>query len=55
MFQSLLMYAAVFSVILVAWIDKGSLVEIWRIAESHGRVEFNKYVLLLFLKSTSNS
>lgn len=40
-FQSLLMYAAVFSVIFVAWIDKSSLAEIWQIANAHGRIEFN--------------
>ncbi|KAK3909950.1 Putative sodium-dependent multivitamin transporter [Frankliniella fusca] len=40
-FQSLLMYAAVFSVIFVAWLDKGSFTEIWNIADAHGRIEFN--------------
>ncbi|XP_034235192.1 putative sodium-dependent multivitamin transporter isoform X2 [Thrips palmi] len=44
-FQSLIMYAAVMSVIVVAWIEKGSLSEIWRIAESHGRIEFNNFSL----------
>lgn len=44
-FQSLLMYAAVFSVIAVAWIDKGSLAEIWRIADSHGRIQFDNFDL----------
>lgn len=38
------MFAAVLSVIVVAWIEKGSLSEIWQIADSHGRIEFNKYV-----------
>ncbi|KAI4465484.1 sodium-coupled monocarboxylate transporter [Holotrichia oblita] len=36
-FQSLLMYAAIFSVIICAGIQKGSLSEIWRIAEEGGR------------------
>lgn len=36
-FQSLLMFAAVFSVIICAVIDKGSFMEIWKIAEKGGR------------------
>ncbi len=36
------MYAAVSSVIFVAWIDKGSFAEILRIADDHGRIEFDK-------------
>nr|XP_022913671.1 putative sodium-dependent multivitamin transporter isoform X1 [Onthophagus taurus]XP_022913672.1 putative sodium-dependent multivitamin transporter isoform X1 [Onthophagus taurus]XP_022913673.1 putative sodium-dependent multivitamin transporter isoform X1 [Onthophagus taurus] len=36
-FQSLLMFAAVFSVIICAVIQKGSFAEIWRIAEKGGR------------------
>ncbi|CAG9823598.1 unnamed protein product [Phaedon cochleariae] len=36
-FQSLLMFAAVFSIIIFAWIDTGSLSEIWRIAERGNR------------------
>ncbi|XP_045471086.1 putative sodium-dependent multivitamin transporter [Harmonia axyridis] len=38
-FQSLLMFAAVISVIACAVIDKGSFAEIWRIAEKGGRTE----------------
>ncbi|CAH0557554.1 unnamed protein product [Brassicogethes aeneus] len=38
-FQSILMFAAVFSVIISAWIDKGSLAEIWRIASENNRTE----------------
>lgn len=44
-FQSLIMYGAVLSVIVVAWIDKGSLSEIWRIADSHGRIELTNFSL----------
>ncbi|KAK9712435.1 Sodium:solute symporter family [Popillia japonica] len=36
-FQSLLMYAAIFSVIICAGIQNGSLSEVWRIAEEGGR------------------
>lgn len=42
LFQSLLMFAAIYSVIISAWVDKGSLSEIWRIAEENGRIEFWK-------------
>ncbi|RZC38848.1 uncharacterized protein BDFB_000721 [Asbolus verrucosus] len=38
-FQSLLMFAAVFSIIIFAVIDKGSFAEIWRIAEQGNRTE----------------
>ncbi|XP_072375629.1 putative sodium-dependent multivitamin transporter, partial [Diabrotica undecimpunctata] len=36
-FQSLLMFAAIFCVIINGWVEKGSLAEIWRIAEQHNR------------------
>uniref|UniRef100_A0A6P7F995 Sodium-dependent multivitamin transporter n=1 Tax=Diabrotica virgifera virgifera TaxID=50390 RepID=A0A6P7F995_DIAVI len=36
-FQSLLMFAAIFCVIINGWVEKGSLGEIWRIAEEHNR------------------
>lgn len=39
-FQSLLMFAAIFCVIISAWVEKGSLGEIWRIAGENGRLEF---------------
>ncbi|KAG8227162.1 hypothetical protein J437_LFUL001706 [Ladona fulva] len=39
-FQSLLMFAAVFSIIIKAAIDLGGLGEIWKIAEEGGRIEF---------------
>lgn len=42
-FQSILMFAAVFSVIIFAVIDKGSFAEIWRIAERGGRTDLLKY------------
>ncbi|KAJ1522518.1 hypothetical protein ONE63_001706 [Megalurothrips usitatus] len=42
-FQSLLMFAAIYSIIVSAWIDKGSLGEIWRIAEENGRIEFGEF------------
>lgn len=38
-FQSLLMFAAVFSIIIFAVIDKGGFAEIWRIAEEGGRTD----------------
>lgn len=41
-FQSLLMFAAVFSVIICAIVDKGSIAEIWRIAEQYNRTEILK-------------
>lgn len=44
-FQSLLMYAAVFSVIVCAAIQKGSLSEIWRIAGEGGRTNLLKYAI----------
>lgn len=44
-FQSLLMFAAVFSIIVHGVIDKGSFTEIWRIAEEGGRTELLKYVI----------
>uniref|UniRef100_A0A6B2EGH4 Putative sodium/solute symporter n=1 Tax=Phlebotomus kandelakii TaxID=1109342 RepID=A0A6B2EGH4_9DIPT len=39
-FQSLLMFAAVFSIIIVAGITAGGFGEIWRVAEEGGRIEF---------------
>ncbi|XP_071451258.1 putative sodium-dependent multivitamin transporter [Hetaerina americana] len=39
-FQSLLMFAAVYSVIAIAAIDVGGLSEIWNIANEGGRIEF---------------
>lgn len=41
-FQSILMFAAVFSVIIFAIIDKGSISEIWKIAEYGGRTSLLK-------------
>ena len=41
-FQSLLMFAAVFSVIICAAIKAGGLGEIWRVAQDGGRINFNK-------------
>lgn len=41
-FQSLLMFGAVFSIIIYALIDKGSFSEIWRIAEEGQRTELFK-------------
>ncbi|XP_025414481.1 putative sodium-dependent multivitamin transporter [Sipha flava] len=40
LFQSLLMFASVFTVIEVAAVEVGGLSEIWRIAYDRGRVEF---------------
>uniref|UniRef100_A0A1Y1K5Y0 Sodium-dependent multivitamin transporter n=1 Tax=Photinus pyralis TaxID=7054 RepID=A0A1Y1K5Y0_PHOPY len=41
-FQSLLMFAGIFSVIICAFIDKGSFSEIWRIASEGKRTELFK-------------
>ncbi|XP_046669431.1 putative sodium-dependent multivitamin transporter isoform X1 [Homalodisca vitripennis] len=41
LFQSLLMFAAVLSVIFAAVLDKGSLQAIWQIAVDGGRINFN--------------
>lgn len=42
LFQSLLMFAAIFSVIICAVIQTGSFGEIWRIASEGGRTELLK-------------
>lgn len=44
-FQSLLMFASIYCVIISAWVEKGSLSEIWRIAEDNGRIEFGNFSL----------
>lgn len=41
-FQSLLMFAAVFCIIIHALVDKGSFEEIWRIAEFGNRTNLLK-------------
>lgn len=41
-FQSLLMFVAVFCVIIHAIVDKGSFAEIWRIAEKGNRTNLLK-------------
>lgn len=41
-FQSLLMFIAVFSVIICAAIQAGGVGEIWRIAQAGGRTELLK-------------
>jgi sodium-coupled monocarboxylate transporter 8/12 len=41
-FQSILMFAAVFSVIIYAVIDKGSFANIWEIAQLGNRTELLK-------------
>lgn len=43
-FQSLLMFAAVYSIIIYAAIAAGGLDQIWYIAEAGGRIEFFKWV-----------
>ncbi|XP_057657298.1 putative sodium-dependent multivitamin transporter isoform X2 [Diorhabda carinulata] len=42
-FQSLLMFVAIFSVIIYGWIDEGSLAEIWRIAEEYNRTTLSNF------------
>ncbi|XP_017002289.2 putative sodium-dependent multivitamin transporter [Drosophila takahashii] len=42
-YQSLLMFAAVFSVIICAWVKAGSLEEIWRVAQQNGRIDFTNF------------
>lgn len=41
-FQSLLMFVAIFSVIICAAIEAGGLGEIWRIADEGGRTDLFK-------------
>lgn len=43
-FQSLLMFVAVYVVIIKATIDAGGLAEVWEIAVNGSRVEFDKWV-----------
>lgn len=43
-FQSLLMFVSIFSVIGCAAVDVGGLGEIWRIAQEGGRTEILKFV-----------
>ncbi|XP_017045760.1 putative sodium-dependent multivitamin transporter [Drosophila ficusphila] len=42
-YQSLLMFAAVFSVIICAWVKAGSLEEIWRVAQEDGRIDLSNF------------
>ncbi|KRF82454.1 putative sodium-dependent multivitamin transporter [Drosophila virilis] len=42
-YQSILMFVAVFSVIICAWIKAGSFGVIWRTALENGRIEFNNF------------
>lgn len=42
-YQSLLMFAAVFSVIICAWVKAGSLEEIWRVAQENGRIDLSNF------------
>ncbi|KRF98886.1 uncharacterized protein Dwil_GK27579 [Drosophila willistoni] len=42
-YQSLLMFVAVFSVIICAWVKSGSLEEIWRTAQENGRIDFSNF------------
>lgn len=42
MFQSLLMYASIIAVIGMAVYEKGGVLNIWKIAEEHGRISFGK-------------
>lgn len=40
--QAILMYASIVAVIGVALHDTGSVSEIWKIANTHGRIDFSK-------------
>ncbi|XP_067005284.1 putative sodium-dependent multivitamin transporter [Anabrus simplex] len=42
-FQSLLMFAAVFLICIKGAIDAGGVSEVWRIANEHGRIEFDRF------------
>uniref|UniRef100_A0A8D9EQU1 Sodium-dependent multivitamin transporter n=1 Tax=Cacopsylla melanoneura TaxID=428564 RepID=A0A8D9EQU1_9HEMI len=44
-FQSLLMYAAIFAVIIMAAVNVGGIGEIWNIAERNGRIELFNFSL----------
>jgi hypothetical protein len=37
------MFASIYVVIGVAMYDTGGILEIWRIADKYGRIQFNKY------------
>lgn len=41
------MFASIYAVIGVAMYETGGLTEIWKIADKYGRIEFNKWALLL--------
>lgn len=45
-FQSILMFAAIYSVIICAAYHAGGLKSIWEIAENGQRIEFFKYELI---------
>lgn len=42
-YQSLLMFVAIFSVIICAWVKAGSLGEIWRVAQENGRIDITNF------------
>ncbi|XP_016978667.2 putative sodium-dependent multivitamin transporter isoform X1 [Drosophila rhopaloa] len=42
-YQSLLMFASVFCVIICAWVKAGSLETIWRVAQENGRINFTNF------------
>lgn len=46
LFQAILMFVAVFCVIIYEATDKGSIAEVWRIAQQGNRTDLFKYVLL---------
>lgn len=48
-FQSLLMFGAIFSVIICAAIRAGGLAPIWETAVEGGRINFWKYVIIVDL------
>lgn len=48
------MYASILAVIGVAMYDTGGVLEIWKIANKYGRIDFKKYILHFLYIFVSN-
>lgn len=46
-FQTLLMFASVFTIVIYGSINIGGLDKVWQIAEEGGRIDFLKYIQLI--------
>lgn len=51
-FQSILMFAAIYSIIICAAIHAGGFKSMWDIAEKGGRIDFGRYKKLMKLHKT---